>query len=95
MRLGSIGHIQKYGPETCEAITRLASLTDANRLTDRQLKPSDSGDALHACEIVPPQATHNPTGARTNQTRHGVYEAVQPAFRIRHSPALRYRRYLD
>jgi hypothetical protein len=54
-----------------------------------------SGDALHACEIAPPPATQNPRGARTNQTHHGVYEAVQPALRVRHSPALRYGRYLD
>lgn len=49
MRLGSIGHIQKYRPETCEGITRLASLTDADRLTDRQLKLSDPGThSMHA-----------------------------------------------
>ena len=35
--------IQKYGPESCEAINRLASFTDADRLTDRQLKLSDPG----------------------------------------------------
>ena len=45
----SIGYIHKYAPESREAITRLANLTDADRLTDRQLKPSDPGaHSMHA-----------------------------------------------
>ncbi len=45
----SIGHIQKHGPESCEGVTRLASFTDADRLTDRQLKLSDPGThSIHA-----------------------------------------------
>ena len=44
-----IGNIQKHGPESCEAITRLASFTDAHKLTDRQLKLSDPGThSMHA-----------------------------------------------
>jgi hypothetical protein len=35
--------IQKLGPESWDAITPLASVTDADRLTDRQLKLSDPG----------------------------------------------------
>jgi len=37
------GHIQKNELESCEEITRLASFTDAETLTDRQLKLSDPG----------------------------------------------------
>ena len=45
----SIRHIQKHGPESCEAMTRLASFTDADTLTDRQLKLSDLGmHSMHA-----------------------------------------------
>jgi hypothetical protein len=41
--------IQKHGPESWEAITRLASFTDAETLTNRQLKLSGSGmHSIHA-----------------------------------------------
>ena len=41
--------IQNHGPESCEASTLLASFTDADTLTDRQLKPSDPGmHSIHA-----------------------------------------------
>ncbi len=39
----------KHRPESCEAITRFASFTDADTLTDRQLKLSDPGmHSMHA-----------------------------------------------
>ena len=45
----STGHIQTHGPESCEAITRLASFIDADTLTDRQLKLFGSGmHSMHA-----------------------------------------------
>jgi hypothetical protein len=45
----SIGHIQKHELESCEEINRLASFTDADTLTDRQLKVSDPGmHSIHA-----------------------------------------------
>jgi hypothetical protein len=47
--IGAIITPQKHDPERWEAITRPASLTDAERLTDRQLKLSDPGmHSIHA-----------------------------------------------
>lgn len=40
---------QKHGPESWEAITRLASFIDADRLTDLQLKCSDPG--VHSMHV--------------------------------------------
>jgi hypothetical protein len=46
-RITSKGH--KQGLESCEAITRLASFTDAAKLTDRQLRLYGSGmQSIHA-----------------------------------------------
>lgn len=43
------GFDQKHRPESWEAITRFASFTDADKLTDRQLKLSDPGKhSMHA-----------------------------------------------
>jgi hypothetical protein len=42
-------YTQKYGSESCEAINWFASFTDADTLTDRQLKLSDRGmHSMHA-----------------------------------------------
>src|SRR5579859_1470197 len=42
-------YVQENGPESCEAITRFASFSDADTLTDRQLKLSDPGmHSIHA-----------------------------------------------
>jgi hypothetical protein len=50
MRSAGALKLQKQGPESWEAITRPASLTDADTLTDRQLKSSDPGmrSCMHA-----------------------------------------------
>jgi hypothetical protein len=43
------GFDQKHPPESWEAITRFASFTDADTLTNRQLKLSDPGmHSMHA-----------------------------------------------
>ena len=58
--------IQKHGPESWEAINRLASFIDADRLTDRQLKLSDPEYAL--CTRVHSATSRSESWMRPDQS---------------------------